>query len=154
MSWQKQQGKLRNIIKRQEDALGTRRTPVIPAGDFWAALEQQQSQRFLQALADEEERNRVASEAHKARQKAMADTAQVRQREWAARRDELCARVVEVERALSGAESQIHSGDMDIAIRGAAEAPVYRARLESAQRAYADHLRPRGFTPHAPSATR
>jgi chromosome segregation ATPase len=152
MGWGKGQVKLLNRIKRQEDALGTRRAPAIPAVDFWASLDQR-SQRVLQAQADARERDRVASEAHQARQKAEADAAQVRQREWAEKRNELRDRVVELERALADAEQRVQSADMDIAIRGAAEVPVWRARLDGAQRAYAEHLKPQGWRPPAASAT-
>lgn len=143
MGFWKQQTKIRNDILRQETALGTRRAPVLPVREMVFAADRQREAQ----VAAELERQRVVSEREQTRRQAMADAAQARQRVWAERRNELRDRVVELERALAGAEGQMQSADMDIAIRGAAEAPVWRARLESAQRAYEDHLRPQGYRP-------
>jgi chromosome segregation ATPase len=146
----KQQVKLLNQIRRQEDALGTRRAPVLPVRDMVFAADRERDA----LLAAELERQRVASERERARRQAMADAAQARQREWAEKRNELRDQVVELERALSNAEQRMQSPDMEIAIRGAAEVPVWRARLESAQRAHEEHLKPQGWRPPAASATR
>jgi hypothetical protein len=149
MGFWKQQTKLRNQIKRQEDALGTRRAPVLPVRDMVFADDRRRDA----MLAAELERQRLASEREQARRQAEAQAAGERQAVWARRRDEIRAQVIELERALVNAEQRVQSGDMDEAVRAAGEVPVYRARLEAAQRAYAEHLKPQGWRPPAASAT-
>ena len=91
-------------------------------------------QRRRQAAADEgqallESRDRLS----RAQQNA--------QTVWAARRAELRSNVIELQSALSGVEGRMHSSDMDEAVRGAAEADVFRMRLSEAELAYAQHLK-------------
>lgn len=139
------EAEVRYLIKQQEDALGTRQATAVPVRDFAYAWEQEQADAYAAAL----ERQRVADEQHKARQKATADAAQVRQREWAEKRDELRDRVVELQRALVDAEARVQVAEFETAVAAAGLVPVYRARLEAAEQAYREHLAPQGYTPHA-----
>ncbi len=145
MSFWKEQTKLRNVIKRQEDALGTRQAVVTPVRDMTFAWERQHAAE----VAAELERQRVASEREQARRTAMAEAEQVRQRQWAEQRNVLRDRVVGLERALSGAEGRMQGADLDDCVRAAGEAAVYRVQLQAAQQAYASHLKPQGYIPHA-----
>jgi hypothetical protein len=68
-----------------------------------------------------------------------AESAQLAQRAFAIRRNELRDRVVELQRALQGAEARVLSTDLDDAVRAAGEVPVYLARIDEAELAYAQH---------------
>lgn len=59
---------------------------------------------------------------------------------WAVRRNGLRDQIAHLQGALSGAEGRMHSSDMDIAVRAASEADVFRMRLSEAQNAYAAHM--------------
>src|ERR1700678_3085379 len=100
MGWGKGQVKLRNLMKRQEDLLGTRQAAPLPVRDMVFAADRQRDTE----LAAELERERVASEREAARRTSLAQAAQERQRVWAEQRNVLRDRVVEMERALSNAE--------------------------------------------------
>lgn len=58
---------------------------------------------------------------------------------WAVRRNGLRDQVAQLQGALRGAEDRMHLSDMDVAVRAAAEADVYRMRLAQAERDLAAH---------------
>jgi hypothetical protein len=136
VDWERQIDML-NKIKRGEDEAAAARPQVAtpPMHDWFRAAEERARAEELARL----ERDRVATEAHLARQRQQAQAGQDAQAVWAKTRNELRDRVVELQRALAAAESRMQGSDMDDAVRASGEVAVYRAQVEAAQAGYARH---------------
>jgi hypothetical protein len=103
-----------------------------------------QSAWMAHALAAEHEREesaREAAEAKAAEAHRVSLMLQNAQREWAQVRNSLRDQVAQLRGLLAGAEGRMASSDMDLAVRAAGEAEVYRARLAQAEQGFANHMR-------------
>jgi hypothetical protein len=132
-----EQMRIRNEILDGERAAAAARPQVAtpPMHDWFLAAQERARADELARL----ERDRAASDAHVARQQQQAQAMQDAQRAWAVTRNDLRAKVIELQRLLAGAESRMNSGELDDAVRASGEAEVYRVRLAGAEQAYAQH---------------
>lgn len=136
MSWQELIDLKNKILRGEEDAKAQRAAvSKPPVRDWWLILEEQQRAAEEARVA----RERKLTEEHLERQRRESAGRQLAQQLWAKSRDELRARVVEMQQALSGAEQRMVNGELDDAVRAAGEVEVYRVRLQSAEQAFAQH---------------
>jgi hypothetical protein len=135
VDWQKQI-RLRNRIKAGDDEAATRNTAqAAPVRNWWLIQEEQQRVAETERL----ERERRISDEHQARIQAQAQAMQDAQWAHGVRARELRATVVELQQLLAGAETRMNSAELDEAVRAVGEREVYRARLQAAEQAYAQH---------------